>query len=75
MPKADYELPLGKADILLPGTDITLIGWGTQVSPSPDLKGQMMRMYVRLHLRDQKINRYYRFFTIIIQSFYGGPHP
>ena len=32
VPKADYELPLGKADILLPGTDITLIGWGTQVS-------------------------------------------
>jgi pyruvate/2-oxoglutarate/acetoin dehydrogenase E1 component len=32
VPKADYELPLGQADILVPGTDITLIGWGTQVS-------------------------------------------
>ena len=24
-------LPLGKADIMLEGTDVTLIGWGTQV--------------------------------------------
>lgn len=31
VPDGHYELPLGKADILLPGTDVTLIGWGTQV--------------------------------------------
>jgi len=31
VPTKDYELPLGKADILLEGTDVTLIGWGTQV--------------------------------------------
>lgn len=31
VPVADYELPLGKADVLIPGDDITLIGWGTQV--------------------------------------------
>ena len=24
-------LPLGKADIMLEGSDVTLIGWGTQV--------------------------------------------
>lgn len=31
VPDDDYELPLGKADVLVEGTDITLIGWGTQV--------------------------------------------
>ncbi|XP_045483335.1 2-oxoisovalerate dehydrogenase subunit beta, mitochondrial [Harmonia axyridis] len=31
VPLDDYELPLGKADVLTEGTDITLIGWGTQV--------------------------------------------
>ena len=31
VPVKDYELPIGKADILVPGDDVTLIGWGTQV--------------------------------------------
>ncbi|XP_030746580.1 2-oxoisovalerate dehydrogenase subunit beta, mitochondrial [Sitophilus oryzae] len=31
VPVADYQLPLGKADILKEGKDITMIGWGTQV--------------------------------------------
>lgn len=31
VPDKDYELPLGKADILEEGEDITLVGWGTQV--------------------------------------------
>lgn len=31
VPDDDYELPLGKADIIVKGRDITLIGWGTQV--------------------------------------------
>uniref|UniRef100_A0A2S2PH05 3-methyl-2-oxobutanoate dehydrogenase (2-methylpropanoyl-transferring) n=1 Tax=Schizaphis graminum TaxID=13262 RepID=A0A2S2PH05_SCHGA len=31
VPDNDYELPLGKADVLIEGKDITLIGWGTQV--------------------------------------------
>jgi len=31
VPKKDYELPLGKADIVLPGEDVTLIAWGTQL--------------------------------------------
>jgi len=31
VPTADYELPLGKADVLIEGSDVTLIGWGTQV--------------------------------------------
>jgi 2-oxoisovalerate dehydrogenase E1 component beta subunit len=24
-------LPLGKADVMIEGTDVTLIGWGTQI--------------------------------------------
>lgn len=31
VPIADYQLPIGKADIVLEGNDVTLIGWGTQV--------------------------------------------
>lgn len=31
VPDDDYELPLEKAEVLIEGRDITLIGWGTQV--------------------------------------------
>lgn len=31
VPVDGYTLPLGKADVLVPGKDVTLIGWGTQV--------------------------------------------
>uniref|UniRef100_A0A6P7G7Z1 3-methyl-2-oxobutanoate dehydrogenase (2-methylpropanoyl-transferring) n=1 Tax=Diabrotica virgifera virgifera TaxID=50390 RepID=A0A6P7G7Z1_DIAVI len=31
VPVDDYQLPIGKADILVEGNDVTLIGWGTQV--------------------------------------------
>jgi len=31
VPEEDYMLPLGKADVILQGSDVTLIGWGTQV--------------------------------------------
>ena len=31
VPEEDYELPLGKADVVQQGTDITLLAWGAQV--------------------------------------------
>lgn len=31
VPDQSFECPLGKADILQSGKDVTLIGWGTQV--------------------------------------------
>lgn len=31
VPETDYELPLGKADMVKEGTDITLLAWGAQV--------------------------------------------
>ncbi|KAK7108344.1 2-oxoisovalerate dehydrogenase subunit beta, mitochondrial-like [Littorina saxatilis] len=31
VPTGDYEIPLSKAEVMLEGTDVTLIGWGTQV--------------------------------------------
>ncbi|CAG9768809.1 unnamed protein product [Ceutorhynchus assimilis] len=31
VPTDDYQLPIGKADILINGSDLTMIGWGTQV--------------------------------------------
>ena len=31
MPDADYEIPLGKAEIMRRGTDVTIIGWGAQL--------------------------------------------
>lgn len=31
VPEEDYELPLGKADVVQQGSDITLLAWGAQV--------------------------------------------
>ncbi|KAL1109979.1 hypothetical protein AAG570_014088, partial [Ranatra chinensis] len=31
VPTKEYSMPLGKADVIIPGKDVTLIGWGTQV--------------------------------------------
>ncbi len=31
VPEEDYELPLGKADVVKEGTDITLLAWGAQM--------------------------------------------
>lgn len=31
VPKDYYKLPLGKAEVVVPGNQVTLIGWGTQV--------------------------------------------
>lgn len=31
VPESDFELPLEKADVIVEGKDVTLIGWGTQV--------------------------------------------
>jgi len=31
VPVDDYELPLGKAETLIPGSDLTLLTWGTPV--------------------------------------------
>ncbi|KAF8077708.1 pyruvate dehydrogenase [Lyophyllum atratum] len=49
VPVDDYELPLGKAEVLVPGSDLTLLTWGTPVyhcetalhmlsSPAPELE-------------------------------------
>ncbi|EEB19516.1 2-oxoisovalerate dehydrogenase, beta subunit, putative [Pediculus humanus corporis] len=31
VPDGDYEIPIGKAEILVPGKDVTVVGWGTQI--------------------------------------------
>jgi 2-oxoisovalerate dehydrogenase E1 component beta subunit len=31
VPDADYELPLGKAEVMQEGGDVTLVGWGAQM--------------------------------------------
>ncbi|WP_371185922.1 alpha-ketoacid dehydrogenase subunit beta [Thalassotalea maritima] len=31
VPEDDYQLPLGKAEVIKQGTDITLLGWGAQM--------------------------------------------
>jgi 2-oxoisovalerate dehydrogenase E1 component beta subunit len=31
VPTGDYELPLGQADVVRAGSDITLVGWGSQI--------------------------------------------
>jgi 2-oxoisovalerate dehydrogenase E1 component beta subunit len=32
VPEGDYELPLGQAEVVRTGTDITLVAWGSQVA-------------------------------------------
>jgi len=36
VPLADYELPIGKAEIVEEGTDITIVAWGSQVGVTQD---------------------------------------
>jgi 2-oxoisovalerate dehydrogenase E1 component beta subunit len=31
VPDVDYELPLGKAEIVKEGNDLTVVGWGSQI--------------------------------------------
>ncbi|CAJ1366237.1 unnamed protein product [Effrenium voratum] len=31
VPEGDYELPIGQAEVVRPGTDVTLVGWGSQI--------------------------------------------
>ena len=31
VPDADYEIPLGKAEIMRAGNDVTIVGWGAQL--------------------------------------------
>jgi 2-oxoisovalerate dehydrogenase E1 component beta subunit len=31
VPEIDYELPIGKAEVLKKGTDVTILGWGSQI--------------------------------------------
>ncbi|EAU88822.2 pyruvate dehydrogenase [Coprinopsis cinerea okayama7 len=61
VPVDDYELPLGKAEVLVQGSDLTLLTWGTPVyhcetalhmlnSPSPELEP-----YVPASFRSAKI--------------------
>lgn len=33
VPVGMYRLPLGKASVVRQGSDVTLVGWGQQVSP------------------------------------------
>jgi len=32
VPTGDYELPIGQAEVVRAGTDVTLVGWGSQVA-------------------------------------------
>jgi 2-oxoisovalerate dehydrogenase E1 component beta subunit len=31
VPEGDYTLPLGKAEVMRRGTDVTVVGWGGQL--------------------------------------------
>lgn len=39
VPINDYQLPIGRADVLIEGSDLTLIGWGTQVHVLKEVAG------------------------------------
>lgn len=42
VPTGDYELPLSKAEVVVPGSDVTIIAWGTQVQVVREV-GQMAK--------------------------------
>lgn len=42
VPVHDYELPLSKAEVIVPGTDVTIVAWGTQVQVVREV-GQMAK--------------------------------
>jgi len=31
VPIEDYTLPLSKAEVVIPGSDVTIVGWGSQI--------------------------------------------
>lgn len=35
VPVEPYTIPLSQAEVLQTGSDVTLVAWGTQVSPAP----------------------------------------
>lgn len=45
VPVATFESPLGKADILKPGNDITMIGWGTQIHVLKEVADMAKQQY------------------------------
>ncbi|CAD5117090.1 unnamed protein product [Dimorphilus gyrociliatus] len=48
VPVGDYSLPLSQAEVLVEGSDITLVGWGTQV--------HVLREVVKLAQEKLKVN-------------------
>lgn len=42
VPVGDYELPLSKAEVVVPGNDVTIVAWGTQVQVVREV-GQMAK--------------------------------
>ncbi|KAL1403827.1 hypothetical protein pipiens_019192 [Culex pipiens pipiens] len=45
VPVAAFESPLGKADILRAGSDVTLIGWGTQIHVLSEVADMAKKQY------------------------------
>ena len=39
VPVGDFEIPLGKAEVVMEGSDITLVGYGAQVNELQQAKG------------------------------------
>ncbi len=52
VPEEDYELPLGQADVVQVGTDITLVGWGAQVEVLQDAAEQALKLGISCEIID-----------------------
>ena len=52
VPEEPYEIEIGKADIVREGTDITMIGWGTQVQRMEDAADEAKKMGYSIEVID-----------------------
>ncbi len=40
VPEEDYTIPLGQAEVMRPGTDVTVVGWGGQLRVLEKVRGK-----------------------------------
>ncbi|MBY6222896.1 alpha-ketoacid dehydrogenase subunit beta [Ferrimonas balearica] len=52
VPEEDYQLPLSEAEVVKPGTDITLLGWGAQMELIENAAKRAEAMGIRCEIID-----------------------
>lgn len=52
VPKEEYSIPLGEARVMIEGTDVTVIGWGTMIPVALKAHAEMAKQGVSLEIID-----------------------